>query len=316
MKDLVSIIVPVYNVEKFLDKCITSIKKQTYKNIEIILVDDGSVDSCPAMCDKYATEDGRIKVIHKENGGLSSARNAGLDIASGEYVLFVDSDDYIEAELCETVLAYMSEDVDIVAFGFKRVFDEGEEKVEFTGRAISVSKPELFQAYINRENFTHMVCDKMFRHNLFQNMRFIEGRLAEDLAISYKLFGNARKAVAIDTCFYNYYTRSNSIMGAGSIKLCLDTYKGECEAYSYTCTYYPLYQKANNTRFINQSMKTYLKLIKRYGEQYQNEDLEFVKQNIDKIDKFNIGIAAKLFYFVFKISKDLAWLLFKVLKLS
>lgn len=313
---LISIIIPIYNVEQYLKRCIDSVLKQTYQNIEVLLIDDGSKDKCPAICDDYALRDKRIRVLHKENGGLSSARNAGIDIASGEFLLFVDSDDYIEEELCETIMLHMIEEVDIAAFRFRRVFDNGKESVESTGKVVFSSNPELFDDYINRSNFTHMVCDKMFRRTLFEDFRFIEGRLAEDLAISYKLFGKARRAVAIDRVFYNYYTRSNSIMGTGSLKLCLDTYKGECEAYSYSCIHYPGFQKSSNTRFLNQSMKTYLKLIKRYNGQYEKEDIELVKRNIDNIDKFNIGSKSKLFYIVFKASKELAWMLFRVLKLS
>ena len=101
---LISVIVPIYNVEKYLDRCVDSIINQTYKNLEIILVDDGSPDNCPQMCDDYAKKDSRIKVVHKENGGLSDARNVGMEVATGEYVSFIDSDDYISLDCYETVL--------------------------------------------------------------------------------------------------------------------------------------------------------------------------------------------------------------------
>ena len=112
--ELISVIVPIYNVEREIDRCIQSILKQTYHQLEIILVDDGSPDQCPQKCDQYAHDDSRVKVIHKKNGGLSDARNAGLRIATGEYVLYVDSDDYLELDACERLLKSLSEDVDIV----------------------------------------------------------------------------------------------------------------------------------------------------------------------------------------------------------
>ena len=120
MNPLISVIVPIYNVEKYLDKCIESIVNQTYKNLEIILVDDGSPDNCPAMCDAWAEKDSRIKVVHKENGGAGSARNAGLDVSSGEYIGFVDGDDYIDSDFYETLINKSRNGYyDIVTCGFK-----------------------------------------------------------------------------------------------------------------------------------------------------------------------------------------------------
>ena len=121
---LVSVIVPVYKVEKCLDECLKSIVGQTYKKLEIILVDDGSPDNCPAMCDLWAQKDGRIKVIHKPNGGLSSARNAGLDISCGNFVMFVDSDDWIDESTVQSLLA-ISEDADIIMCGFSIEYEDG-----------------------------------------------------------------------------------------------------------------------------------------------------------------------------------------------
>ena len=106
MKDLISVIVPIYNVEKYLRRCVDSILNQTYKNLEVVLVDDGSPDACPAICDEYAQKDKRIKVVHKQNGGVSSARNTGLDFATGDYIAFVDRDDYIEVDNEATIVEY------------------------------------------------------------------------------------------------------------------------------------------------------------------------------------------------------------------
>lgn len=315
---LISIVIPVYNVEKYLGRCMDSIINQTYKNLEIIMVDDGSTDSCPQMCENYSKQDNRIRVIHKKNGGLSSARNAGIDIAIGDFLMFVDSDDYISNITCEKVVECISDEVDVVSFLFKRIYDDTSrnEQIKENGEIRRFQGKEIFKNYINRTDFTHMVCDKAFRRFLFKDVRFIEGRLAEDMAICYQLIGKARRAFSIDEVFYFYYMRNNSIMGSGSLKLFLDAYKGESEAYRYGQNKFPEFKKENDTRFLNQSMKTYLKLIKIHGNSVKSEDLKRILNNIQRIDKSDLPISTKLFYSVFRTNKSLAWLFFKVLKLS
>lgn len=313
----ISIIVPVYKVESYLDRCVKSLIGQTYQNLEILLIDDGSPDKCPEMCDQYAKIDPRIVSIHKKNGGLSSARNAGLDVATGDFVLFVDSDDYVETDLCQILADSVKENCDIYAFRFRRFFDEkqgdphkGDGSVRyFYGR-------DIFEMYINREPFTHMVCDKMFRLGLFDGLRFIEGRLAEDLAICFQLFGRAGAAASIDRTLYNYYTREDSIMGSGSLKLCLDTYKGECEAHAYCKGNYPEYCRSNDIRFLNQSMKTCLKLLMRYGKNPKDPEVKDVMDIINMIDMKGMPLSTVLFYRLFKFSKVLSWQAFRILKLS
>ena len=126
MNSLISVIVPIYNVEKYLDRCVESIINQTYKNLEIILVDDGSPDNCTQMCDDYAKKDSRIRVVHKENGGLSDARNAGMEVATGEYVSFIDSDDYISLDFYETLFQTMIDnDSDIVECSVVKFYENG-----------------------------------------------------------------------------------------------------------------------------------------------------------------------------------------------
>ena len=316
MKEKISIIVPIYNVELYLERCVESIINQTYKNLEIILVDDGSPDNCFAICDKYEKLDSRVKVIHKENGGLSDARNAGLDIAEGEFIVFVDSDDYIDLKMCEKLINVVTDEVDIVAYGFRRFYDDKEQICKGTGNIEKVTGRELFEYYINRVFFTHMVCDKMFRRKLFDNVRFIKGRLAEDMAICYQLMGKSRGAIFVDENFYNYYMRSNSIMGTGSLKLCMDAYKGEYEAYSYGNQYYPEFKIANNTRLLNQSMKVYLKLTKSYKISANDKKVKMVKNRIKEIQKVGLPISTMGFYVIFTISKNLAWCLYKLFKMT
>ncbi len=179
----ISVIVPVYKVEKFLDQCVSSIVNQSYKNLEIILVDDGSPDNCPAMCDGWAERDNRIKVIHKENGGLSSARNAGIDAATGDFIGFVDSDDYIDKRMYEQLLASFSNDrIGIVSCGVQ--YDKNgvlsvynEKWTVKTRRVISYSEFPLLLLQA-KANFT--VWSKLYKRELFDNVRFKEGKLNED----------------------------------------------------------------------------------------------------------------------------------------
>lgn len=314
---LISIIVPIYNVEEYLDRCLQSLIHQSYTTTEIILIDDESPDKCPAMCDNYAKVDKRIRVIHKKNGGLSDARNAGLDIASGDFVIFVDSDDYIEKDLCKTLVSNIQDNCDIYAYRFRRFYNDTTGDPFIGNGSVSYFYgDEIFDMYIKRELFTHMVCDKMFRLSLFKDVRFTKGRLAEDLALCYQLFGKAKGAAFIDKTFYNYYIRENSIMGLGTVKLCLDTYKGECEAYEYGSKRFPQYSKSNDVRFLNQSMKTYLKLLKRYGESTDDDEVKKVMKNILHIPKHNMPISTLLFYRLFNLNKSLAWVAFNILNLS
>lgn len=319
MENKISVIIPIYNVEKFVVKCIESVINQTYENLEIILVDDGSLDMCPKICDEYSKKDNRILVVHKKNGGLSDARNAGLDIATGDFVIFVDSDDFIEHDLCERCINLFDEDVDIIAYKFRRVYDDHIEKIEADESVSKYVQPDIGRIYIERNIITHMVSDKMFRRSLFDNVRFIKNRLAEDLAICYKLIGKAHSVVLYNKVFYNYYTRNNSIMGSNSYKLCTDVYSGEYESYQYFKDKYPQYVVENNTRFLNQSMKTYLKLIMNFSNDNSKDmanDRKSVLINIQEIDKRHMPFKTMLFYCCFRFNKDFAWMLFKKFHLS
>lgn len=216
----ISIIVPIYNVEKELDRCVASILRQTYQNIEILLVDDGSPDNCPAMCDAYAQTDGRVVVIRKENGGLSSARNAGLRAATGEYVLYVDSDDYIEPDACERLAGEIAKGADIVSGKFREIC--GTQQIyrghsnlvpgeiyparEFVIRSIQAREwHDPAWLYLYRRDF-------LLEHQLF----YAEGLLHEDMEMLPRLFLADPKVIYTDYAFYNYMIRENSITSASA----------------------------------------------------------------------------------------------------
>ena len=209
---LVSVIIPVYRSEEYLDKCISSIVGQTYQNLEIILVDDGSPDNCPEMCDRWAEKDCRIKVIHKANGGLSSARNVGIELAGGEYLSFVDSDDWIASDMFEKVMKLFDEnDPDIVTFDCNRINEKGEiyASTENIEDGLISSKKAIHE--LLKGNINNYAVNKVYKKHIFDGIRFPDERVWEDMAIAYKLLLNCRSVYCYSAKLYFYYTRSDSI---------------------------------------------------------------------------------------------------------
>ncbi len=214
---LISVIVPVYKVEEYLSRCVDSILAQTYENLEIILVDDGSPDLCGAICDTYAMMDPRIRVIHKENGGLSSARNAGMDIAQGEFFGFVDSDDWIEPHMYETMLSLAQKyDVKLVCAG--RYDFSSRTGMKTMGlcpeREEVITGMELLGRTFTWDNCDSAAWDKLYHRSLFAEIRYPLGQISEDVAIFYKLAELVEKAAMCNQPLYNYYHRPGSITTA------------------------------------------------------------------------------------------------------
>ena len=207
----VSVIVPVYKVENYLVQCVESIQKQTYKEIEIILVDDGSPDKCPEMCDEFAKKDSRIKVIHKENGGLSDARNFGIEAATGDYLVFIDSDDYWDSDtaLEECVNLSTSLDADVTIFGFKKYYQESEE-TEIVHMNIQEDdcKQILSIERLLRDNvFVTSAWNKIVKASFFKGpspIRFVKGQLSEDIEYCSQILLSARKFAVVPKNFYVY----------------------------------------------------------------------------------------------------------------
>lgn len=211
----ISVIVPVYKVERYLERCVQSIVDQTYSNLEIILVDDGSPDNCPAMCDAWAMKDSRITTIHKENGGLSDARNAGMRIATGELMGFVDSDDWIAPDMYQRLYDLMMKDYsDIVACGVEMVWEDGTSPRMLTKSGSCVlSNEEAMQAIIEEDWLKHPVWYKLYKTALIQNILFPIGKYHEDVFWSYQAIGVAQRISVTDYIGYFYRQRNNSIMG-------------------------------------------------------------------------------------------------------
>lgn len=209
----ISIIIPIYNVEKYLPACVESILQQTYKNLEVILVDDGSPDRCPAICDELAQKDDRIRVIHQKNKGLSGARNTGIDNAQGDYLIFVDSDDTVEQTLVEELYTYAEKwNCAIVACGRNYIFEDGQIVCKI---AHDESKVYGFEEAMQEMNsfrlFDMSAWAKIYRKELFEDIRFPEGKLSEDYYIMYKLFDKAKTIGYVAKPLYNYLQRQSSI---------------------------------------------------------------------------------------------------------
>ncbi|MBR1884238.1 MAG: glycosyltransferase [Clostridia bacterium] len=211
----ISIVVPIYNVEKELERCIESLINQTYKDIEIILVDDGSKDNCPMICDKYMAKDNRIKVIHKENGGLSDARNTGINNSTGDYILFVDSDDYILLDTCEKFAFHITYNVDIIVGEAKLIYERKEEHQKHNALKEDViyTNKEYIIASINNNEFYAPICYNLYKKSFLtsNNLYFKKGILHEDMEILLKLFLSAKKINCMKYEFYQYVIRENSI---------------------------------------------------------------------------------------------------------
>jgi len=213
---LISIIVPCYNVEQYLPKCIDSILNQTYKNLEVWLVDDGSPDNCGEICDEYAKRDVRIHVIHKENGGLADARNVALDVMTGEYVVCVDSDDYISPTHIEGLYHLIEKygaDVSVNTFCS---FYEGASPNPSPKSAKDWVLDGLHatEMMFSQENFDNAACGKMYKASLFDGIRYPKGLLFEDLPTTYRLLLKANKVVYSNYKSYFYLLRENSIEGS------------------------------------------------------------------------------------------------------
>lgn len=210
-KTVISVIVPVYNVENYLKKCINSIINQTFKNLEIILVDDGSSDRSGDICDEYCKLDKRIKVIHKKNGGLSSARNIGIDNATGTYISFIDSDDWIEENLYEHCISLFREKVDIINFGIQRNYSDGSFSDKKSDEYKLLNNKEAVISLNTFRNVDVSSCNKIYRRSLFNKIRFPEGKLCEDCYIMYKIFLKANRIVITPFIGYHYFKRIGSI---------------------------------------------------------------------------------------------------------
>lgn len=245
-KPLISVVIPIYNVEQYLNACIDSVVNQTYSNLEIILVEDGSPDNCPEICDEYAKLDNRIKVIHQKNGGLSAARNAGIDFAHGVFLTFIDSDDFVTSNYVELLYKGIVEfEADISIASFCTFTKEDELKIQSNESPFAEkTKEECFKRYgaFNAELSMPFIsaCNKLYKRDLFSSIRFPIGKLYEDAFSTYKLLDNAKKIVFTSTYLYFYRLNPQSILGQSFKEKHLEMVEAFCSGMNY------FYQKGEN----------------------------------------------------------------------
>lgn len=249
---LVSIVVPVYNVSAFLDRCVQSIVNQNYTNLEIILVDDGSTDQSGDKCDQWGKKDSRIVIYHKENGGLSDARNFGIKKSSGQYIAFIDSDDYVlpnYVEMLVSILIDKEADISITDFFVTRNKEYMGKETRFLKTYIYNAK-DAIEVMCYQKYFGPSACGKLYRRECFENIQFPVGTLYEDIAVMYKIFAMAKKIVYSPIKTYAYYKRSGSIVnGCFSVKK-MNYVEHTEEMLEYINVTYPDIRNAAISRFV------------------------------------------------------------------
>lgn len=326
MEELISVIVPVYNVEKYLRKCIDSIINQTYTNLEIILVDDGSPDNCGKICDEYSKKDNRIKVIHKENGGLSDARNVGIKSAKGKYITLIDSDDYVTKDYVEFLYqlikkynAKVSVCKHIVKYekSGKR-FDTG------TGKEYNLTPVDAFKLMLYGNDMDVSAWAKMYDKELFENIEYPKGRLFEDSATTYKLFDLCENIAFKSEAKYIYIIRENSITTNGFNSKKMDLIISTNEMCNYLIEKYPELKHAADRRLMYAYLSTLTQLSKsskkkteKYNE-YRDELMEYINKNRKEILKDNLipkrdRLALKCTKFGYEVFKFM-WAIYSIIR--
>lgn len=217
-KNVISVIIPVYKVERYLEQCLDSVLNQDYEQLEVILIDDGSPDASGAICDRYALQDSRVRVIHQKNGGGAAAKNTGLRVATGEYLSFVDSDDYLEPNVYSYMVNIMTENqADVIRCGFRNVFRGREEINPYPAGRTVVEGKEFLRSYAT--DWTGgLLWNKLYRRELFEGVFFEEGHKIDDEYFTYQGIMNAGKVVCDDKIIYNYRKRASGVMASDESK--------------------------------------------------------------------------------------------------
>jgi len=284
-KQLISVIVPVYKVEKYLEKCVCSILGQTYHNIEILLIDDGSPDNCGKMCDELSvSSDSRIHVIHKENGGLSDARNRGIEEAKGNWLAFVDSDDYIAPDMYERLLkAALVNDSQMAVTGISYIHEISKEEVSFELPVQTLTNREAIEYFLRSKNDNEYMCNKIFQKELFEDVRFPLGKWYEDICIMPLLLHKCKNVTMIDGKGYYYLQRESGITQSPDIVKQMDGIYAKMQKIQFLKEHYPEFIPYSKRELL-ELCKFMLQLINQFGwDKYkkQRKELLFIyRQNM------------------------------------
>ncbi len=318
MEDKISVILTIYKVEKYLDECLESVVNQTYKNLEIILVDDGSPDNCPKICDEWAKKDDRIKVIHKKNGGVADARNVGIRAATGKYLSFIDSDDYVERNLYEIAIEKLKENnAQIFVFGRSYLYGDKIEKNNNANKELVMNTEEALDKMNMFQYYDVAPWDKVYETKLFDGIEFPLGKLCEDWYVIYKIIAKAEKVVYNSMPLYVYRQRANSITHSNHVEINREPINASKEVLEFIREKYPNIEKNALSKYVvscigvynnylyytmdtEKEKKEILKIVKdNYKEAINNKELAFSrKAQIILVCKFNL-----LYRFLIKLMR-------------
>ena len=299
-KPLISVIIPIYKVEKYIKECVNSVLRQTYQNLEVILVDDGSPDSCPMICDEFAKIDNRVVVLHKTNGGLSSARNAGIDIAKGDYLSFIDGDDFISDVFIEKLfLSSIKYGCDIVACSYLKLYEDGKTApfdYKYDGRLYS--KNELHLGTFYKEILT-VAWNKLYKKHIFENLRYPVGKLHEDEFLIHRVVDNCVSVFFDKSDYYYYRQRGDSIMGNRTAK---DYYDAFLAFFDRSIFF------SDKGMFVSSldcalTAKSFYKQTLKYKDFIKDKDFvqknkKVIKDSYRKIDKKQLTVKKRTTYFI------------------
>ena len=284
---LISIIIPVYNVENYLGRCFQSVQKQTYKNLEIILIDDGSTDASGKLCDQYKLHDQRVKVIHQKNGGLSNARNSGLKIAKGEYITFLDSDDlfgsndYLE-ELYKKIVDTKS---DLAVCAIKELWPKKELDYGQNFQQETMDPEIALKHMLNEQGFNVSAYAKLYHKRLWKNVEFPDGKLHEDLGTTYKLFMKSKQIIYIPKIKYFYVRREGSIASSNFTPRKLDILDFTDEMCAEIDQKFKALKNVTNLRRIHARFSVLCQVSKRTHPKLEKELVAYIKAHKNYILK-------------------------------
>lgn len=290
VQEQISVIVPVYNVEPFLNRCIQSIVDQTYRKLEIILIDDGSTDNSGKMCDKWAAQDPRIRVIHQVNGGLSDARNHGMRIACGNYIGFVDSDDWLESNMFESLYRLIKKyHADISMCAANSVDLEG--KVIGTGdvpvkrswdEAISLYRnKEIMEAHLSKRNLINAgVWNKLYKKEVLKDIEFPKGKLYEDMFTTYRILAQSKVLVKTAMHGYNYLQREGSICKKKLTANNFDSLEANRERYQFVLEKFPEFETMARERMLTNLLNLAFRIVKEAKTDCFREQIKYMRREL------------------------------------
>lgn len=315
MQPEISIIVPVYNTEKYVFNCLESLVKQTYHNFEIIVVNDGSIDNSQGICEKLSEKDSRIKVFSKTNGGLSDARNFGIDKASGKYLGFVDSDDYLSEDMYEILIKGIKKNnADIAVAAIKQVDEDGKVLLirGMETKCTVLNRQSAMEELLFSQRISNSVCNKLFKRELFTGIEFPVGKLYEDEFVTYKVFDKASKIYVSSKVFYNYRYNINSITHSEFSVREFDRIEASEQKIEFCKEKYPgLLHLAQ--KYLVYDCIMALSKMEIYCRSYDEIILKNIRKYIHVFMKGENSLKAKLFAIIAAINPKIAISVFKTI---